>query len=164
MTKIWRRAFVVTTPLVLVIVTLVGIPSAAQPQCTPTRPDSLGPFYEPDAPERNKTGQGLVISGMVRSASDCEPIVGAQIEWWSTNPRGRYDDEHRATQKVNEQGRYRYETDFPNRYPGRPPHLHVRVTAPGHQALITQIYPRPEQTKLKFDFVLVPNDKDHPPP
>ena len=49
----------------------------------------------------------------------------------------------------------RYETDFPGRYPGRPLHLHVRVTAPGHLPLVTQLYPRPGQTALDVDFVLV---------
>jgi hypothetical protein len=47
-------------------------------------------------------------------------------------------------------------TDFPGRYPGRPPHLHVRVTAPGHRTLVTQVYPQKTQTALSVDFVLVP--------
>lgn len=129
--------------------------SGAQPACVPTRPDAEGPFYQPNAPERAATGRGLVVSGTVRSAAGCAPLASARIEWWSANPRGQYDDEHRATQRADAEGRYRYETDFPGRYPGRPPHLHLRVTAPGHRALVTQLYPRPGQTALTIDFVLV---------
>jgi protocatechuate 3,4-dioxygenase beta subunit len=114
----------------------------------------LGPFYKPNAPERGQTGRGLVVSGHVRSAADCAPLRGARIEWWSANTRGEYDDDHRATQVTDAEGRYRYETDFPARYPGRPPHLHVRLTAAGHQPLVTQVYPSPGQTAIETDFVL----------
>ena len=157
MMGIGQPALMFTTPLVLVIVALLGMPSVAQPQCTPTHPDALGPFYEPNAPERSKTGQDLVIFGTVRSASDCSSLAGARIEWWSAGPNGCYDDGHRATQRTDREGRYRYETDFPGRYPFRPPHLHVRVTAPGHRTLITQLYPESGQTELEFDFVLIRN-------
>jgi protocatechuate 3,4-dioxygenase beta subunit len=40
-------------------------------------------------------------------------------------------------------------------YPGRPPHLHVRVTAPGHRVLVTQLYPKPGQAAVETDLVLV---------
>jgi len=82
-------------------------------------------------------------------------VPGARVEWWSANPGGGYDDAHRATQRADAAGRFRYETDFPGRYPGRPPHLHVRVTAPGHRPLVTQLYPTPGQSALEVDFVLV---------
>jgi protocatechuate 3,4-dioxygenase beta subunit len=129
--------------------------SSAQPACTPTRPDAEGPFYKPNAQERASTGRGLVVTGTVRSTSACGSLAGARIEWWSVNPHGKYDDDHRATQRADGDGRFRYETDFPIRYYGRPPHLHARVTAPGRRTLITQLYPTPGQTSLTIDFVLV---------
>lgn len=135
---------------------LIAPPPAAQPTCAPTRPDMLGPFYKTNAPERASTGRGLAVAGVVRSASGCAPLAGATIEWWSANGRGEYDDEHRATQRADTEGRYRYETDFPGRYPGRPPHLHVQVTAPRHRRLITQLYPTPGQTSISADLVLLP--------
>ena len=146
---------------VLALVTLgciasAGTAPAASPPCTLTRADSLGPFYEPNAPERDNTGQGLVIAGTVRSARDCSPLGEAVIEWWSTNPRGDYDNAHRATQRASTDGSYQYTTDFPGRYPGRPPHVHVRVTTPGHRTLVTQVYPQQAQTDLGVDLVLAP--------
>lgn len=129
-------------------------PVVAQ-SCPPTKPDSLGPFYVPNAPERSKTGQGLTVSGRVRSAAGCAPIGGAKIEWWSANTSGEYDEAHRATQVTDADGRYRYETDTPGRYPGRPPHLHLRVSAPGHRTLVTQLYPKPGDTAIQVDLVIV---------
>jgi protocatechuate 3,4-dioxygenase beta subunit len=139
----------------LVLLVFFAAPAGAQPACAPTAPDMLGPFYKPSAPERASTGKGLVISGMVRSAPDCAALPGARVEWWSANPRGQYDDEHRATQRADAEGRYRYETDFPLAYFGRPPHVHVRVTAPGHRALVTQVYPKSGETSISFDLVLI---------
>ncbi len=133
-------------------------PAIAQSACAPTRSDAEGPFYKPNAPERASTGRGLVVSGAVRSAAGCGVIPGARLEWWAANPQGRYDDEHRAIQRADAGGRYRYETDFPGGYGFfRRPHLHVRVAAPGHRPLVTQLYPEAGQTALDFDFVLVPD-------
>ena len=114
----------------------------------------LGPFYTPNAPERSRTGQGLIVAGRVLSAPACVPLPGARLEWWSANGRGDYDDEHRATQVTDSAGRYRYETDFPGKYPGRPLHLHLRVSAPGYRTLVTQVYPNPGDTTLDVDVVL----------
>lgn len=141
--------------LVLPACLLAAAAAFAQPACAPTAPDALGPFYAPDAPERAVTGRGLVVSGTVRSAAGCAPLPGARLEWWAAGPDGRYGPAHRATQRADAEGRYRYETDFPGLYPGRPPHLHLRVTAPGHRPLVTQLYPRPGQTAVSADLVLV---------
>lgn len=144
--------------VVLALLALLVAPAAAQvPACAPTRPDMLGPFYKPDAPERARTGSGIVVSGAVRSAKGCAPLPGARVEWWSADERGEYRDDLRATQHADAQGRFTYETISPGRYPGRPPHLHVKVSAPGHKALVTQLYPRTGQHSLTTDFVLIPD-------
>lgn len=135
------------------VAALVAVVDAAERVCAPTRPDEEGPFYRPGAPERSRTGAGLTILGTVRS-QDCHAIPGARLEWWSANGEGEYDDAHRAAQRADASGRYRYETSFPGRYPGRPPHVHVRVTAPGHRLLITQLYPTSGQTTMPIDLVL----------
>jgi protocatechuate 3,4-dioxygenase beta subunit len=150
-----RRRLVVTG----LLTALVARTSGAQPltpACRPTPPDMLGPFYVPGAPERGKTGAGLTVQGAVRSLRECKAIAGAKIEWWSADGRGQYDDDHRATQTSDREGRFRYVTDMPGKYPGRPPHLHIKVTAPGHKQLVTQIYPKPTENSINFDFVLTP--------
>ena len=124
--------------------------------CEPTRPDMLGPFYEPNAPVRTSVGSGYVLSGSVLAADGCEPVRDARIEFWLANPRGEYDDAHRATVPAGERGRYRFESNVPVSYGGRPPHIHVRVTAPGYRDLVTQHYPDAGQTQANFDLVLEP--------
>jgi protocatechuate 3,4-dioxygenase beta subunit len=142
-------------PALAIAFVLFGSAPAAAQSCPPTRPDALGPFYVASAPERSKTGQGLVVSGRVRSASGCVPLAGARLEWWSANRDGEYDEAHRATQITDRDGRYRYETDVPGRYPGRPPHLHLKITAPGHRTLVTQLYPKPGESAIEVDLVVV---------
>ena len=130
------------------------VPPVVAATCPPTGADMLGPFYVAGAPERSKTGDGLTVEGLVRSTRDCKAMSGVKLEWWSANARGDYDDAHRATQITDGDGRFRYVTDMPGKYPGRPVHLHVKVTAPGHTVLVTQVYPKPSQTTVAQDFVL----------
>lgn len=124
--------------------------------CRPTAPDMLGPFYKPDAPVRSSVGKGYVLRGTVRSSTDCSPVPGAAIELWLAGPDGEYDDEHRATIVPDASGSYRIESNVPQPYSGRPPHIHLRVSAPGFRTLVTQHYPEPGKTEAAFDLVLVP--------
>ena len=123
--------------------------------CKPTQPDMLGPFYEPGAPVRTSVGSGYVLSGAVLGAEECKPIPNARIEFWLANPRGDYDDAHRAKVFAGQRGEYRLESNVPVSYGGRPPHIHVRVRAPGYEELVTQHYPERGQRKANFDLVLV---------
>jgi catechol 1,2-dioxygenase len=123
--------------------------------CKPTQPDMLGPFYEPGAPVRTSVGSGYVLSGTVLAAQECKPIPNAHIEFWLANPRGEYDNAHRATLLASKRGEYRLESNVPVSYRGRPPHIHVRVRAPGYEELVTQHYPQRGQRKANFDLVLV---------
>jgi protocatechuate 3,4-dioxygenase beta subunit len=124
-------------------------------KCSPTQPDMLGPFYEPGAPVRTSVGSGYVLSGAVLAAEECKPIPKARIEFWLANPSGNYDDAHRATMFAGERGEYRFESNVPVSYGGRPPHIHVRVRASGYEELVTQHYPERGQKKANFDLVLV---------
>lgn len=131
--------------------------AGSQPvKCEPTREDQLGPFYEPNAPLRTSVGEGYVLNGTVRSAADCSATAGARIEFWLAGPGGRYDDDHRATVLADESGAYRFESNFPPGYSGRPPHIHIRVSAPGYRTLVTQHYPEKGRTEGSFELVLTP--------
>jgi catechol 1,2-dioxygenase len=123
--------------------------------CKPTQPDMLGPFYEPGAPVRTSVGSGYVLSGTVLAAEECKSIPNAKIEFWLANPRGNYDDAHRATVFAGQRGEFRFESNVPVSYGGRPPHIHLRVRAPGYEELITQHYPQRGQRKANFDLVLL---------
>ena len=127
-------------------------------ECDPTPADYLGPFYEANAPVRSRVGEGYQLTGMVMSSADCAPIAKAAIELWLTGPDGSYDDDHRATIFSNESGQYRFESNFPPGYSGRPPHIHIRVSANGFKTLATQHYPEDDQKTGEFDLILVPID------
>jgi protocatechuate 3,4-dioxygenase beta subunit len=147
-------ARVATLLLALLAFTAGSAGSAAAPRCAPTRADALGPFYEPGAPVRSKVGTGYVLRGRVLTTA-CRPVARARIELWLVNPRGQYDDAHRATVVARRDGRYRFESNRPPGYSGRPPHIHVRVTARGFRTLVTQHYPRDGRTSALFNLVLV---------
>jgi catechol 1,2-dioxygenase len=148
------------------MLTLTALHGAAQAQerstrsCALTRPDALGPFYKPNAPVRAKLGDGYILSGVVRSGADCEPVRGARVEVWMADPTGTYRDEFRATlPATGPDGTYRLETVVPTPYTGRPPHIHVRVTAPGFETLVTQHYNSPGVNRANFDLVLRPSGR-----
>jgi protocatechuate 3,4-dioxygenase beta subunit len=145
---------VATLLLALLAFTAGSAGSAAAPRCAPTRADALGPVYEPGAPVRSKVGTGYVLRGRVLTTA-CRPVARARIELWLVNPRGQYDDAHRATVVARRDGRYRFESNRPPGYSGRPPHIHVRVTARGFRTLVTQHYPRGGRTSALFNLVLV---------
>lgn len=128
---------------------------SAAPVCRPTAPDALGPFYEPGAPVRSKVGSGYVLSGRVLAARTCRAIPRARIELWLVNRQGEYDDAHRATVLAGRRGGYRFESNRPPGYQGRPPHIHIRVSARGFRTLVTQHYPRGTRTRATMNLVLV---------
>jgi protocatechuate 3,4-dioxygenase beta subunit len=154
----------ILTLFILVIIALPSLkshPSAAPPEiqpgdCRPTPPDTLGPFYKPDAPIRSRVGEGYILSGIVRSSADCSPVEGARIEFWLVGADGQYDDDHRAIVISDKSGSYLFESNVPPPYFGRPPHVHIRVTAGGYLDLITQHYPLAGRTQAMLDLILVP--------
>jgi len=124
--------------------------------CAPTGADELGPFYKPDAPLRPSVGKGYVLQGVVRSSRDCGLVPGAVIELWLAGPDGGYDDAHRATIVADASAAYRFESNVPPSYYGRPPHIHLRVSAKGYKTLITQQYPSDGTVNDVFNIVLIP--------
>ena len=130
--------------------------SSPQYQCKPTPEDEMGPFYRAGAALQSKIGAGYQLTGNVKSANDCALISGALIELWQAGPDGRYDDAHRAAIITGESGAYQLETDFPAEYFTRPPHIHIRVSAPGFQTLTTQHYLKQGSSSANFDLILIP--------
>lgn len=132
-----------------------GSASGSAQACAPTRADALGPFYKPGAPVRGRVGTGYVLRGRVLAARSCNPIPRARIEFWLVNGRGTYDDDHRATLFAsNPNAGYRFQSNRPVAYEGRPPHIHIRVSARGFRTLVTQHYPRGSRTSATFNLVL----------
>lgn len=139
----------------IVLAALAAARAPAQQALRPTPSDALGPFYEPGAPLRSSVGQGYQLSGRVLSARDGRPLPGAVLELWLAGPDGEYADDYRATIIADAEARYLFTCHVPVPYAGRPPHIHLRVSAAGHEVLVTQHYPQPGRRKAVFDLVLV---------
>jgi protocatechuate 3,4-dioxygenase beta subunit len=114
----------------------------------PTPPQTAGPFYTPNAPQRASflepgiVGTRMVLSGFVLDTS-CKAIPGAMLDVWHADDAGQYDNSGyklRGHFFADENGRYSLETIVPGLYPGRTRHFHVRVQAPNQPVLTTQLY------------------------
>jgi protocatechuate 3,4-dioxygenase beta subunit len=126
----------------------------------PTPSSTEGPYYKEGSPRRTSLiepglrGTRIMITGRVFNA-DCEPIVGAWLDFWQADGSGRYDNtgfKLRGHQYTDSDGRYYLETIIPGGYITRTPHIHVKVRAPGGSILTTQLY-FPQQKSNKDDRI-----------
>jgi len=156
--KTMRRYNIILIIVLAALFILLSLSIALATPCKPTQPDIEGPYYKPGAPERSSVGQGYVLSGVVRSFKDCLPIENAKIELWLTGPDGKYDDKHRASVYTDSSGMYGFQSNFPVHYGGRPPHIHIRVSAEGFRPLVTQHYPEQGTSRYSFDLILIAAD------
>ena len=138
-------------------------PARAAP-LLPTPRQTAGPFYPVDwsgdvdadlvrvAGEAARA-QGVVthLRGRVLDAGGA-PLPGALVEIWQCDAHGRYRHprdrqegrdpgfQGRGRAIAGPDGAYAFRTIRPVPYPGRTPHIHVAVAAPGGAPLVTQLY------------------------
>jgi protocatechuate 3,4-dioxygenase beta subunit len=113
-----------------------------------TVPQTEGPFYTPDTPQRQSllepgmAGTKLVVSGYVYDTA-CQPVPGALLDFWQCDDAGVYDNTGyrlRGHQFADDEGQFVLETIVPGLYTGRTRHIHVRAQAPNQPVLTTQLY------------------------
>ena len=102
-----------------------------------------------DAPRA--AGEWLDLGGSVVDASG-RAIDGAEIEIWQCDVHGSYRHPRGASTRVDTafqgfgstrsdaQGLYRFRTIKPVIYPGRTPHIHVRLRHPAFGELTSQLF------------------------
>ena len=122
---------------------------AAAPNCRmATPPAMMGPFFTPRSPlrnslvERDTEGDRMTLRGRVLDA-DCRPISGALLDFWQADGLGHYDNNGyrlRGHQFSDSDGAFLLETVVPGEYPGRTPHLHVRIKGDRGPVLTSQLY------------------------
>lgn len=153
-----RRALVFAAPSLLV-------PTVVLAAVAPTPGAAEGPFYPVRIPSdddadlvsvegavREAGGDILHLSGRVLDA-DSRPIAGARVEIWQCDANGVYlhpGDRRRDLRdagfqgfghaKADTAGRFAFRTIVPVPYPGRTPHIHVKVVRGGRNLLTTQFY------------------------
>jgi protocatechuate 3,4-dioxygenase beta subunit len=124
-------------------------PAAARHSCEPTFDDGVSPSYVPNAPERDVVGKGHVLTGIVLSSLDCQPIAHARLEFWPEEDGLGHPDSSRATLYTDEAGRYRFECNPPD-------HIHMRISAEGYRTIGVNSYHPNGQAEGTFDIVLQP--------
>ena len=126
---------------------------------TPTTTDILGPFYRPGSPLRtnlrltNSNGIPIVLKGSIFKEDGKTPITNALVEIWHCDENEVYDNtsdeyKYRGGQKAKIDGKYEFKSILPVPYKAdpidetswRPAHIHMRVSVPNQQDLITQLY------------------------
>lgn len=87
-------------------------------------------------------GERILLTGYVLD-TNCAPIPEAVVDFWQADAEGVYDNvgyRLRGYTSTDAEGRYTMETILPGEYPGRPPHIHVKIQPPGGAVLTSQLY------------------------
>ncbi len=143
----------------------------------PTPHQTRGPFYPRTVPADHDhdlvrvAGRGDAALGEIThlhgrvSDPSGQPLNGAQVEIWQCDARGYYHHVHDRAGDARDTsfqgygrtrsdagGGYHFRTIKPVAYPGRTPHIHLQVSAPGRPQLSTQVYVRGLQSNTR-DFL-----------
>lgn len=154
-----RRQFIVQSGLVAMSMSAFGSVSWNGKEFvgdTPTTSDILGPFYRPGSPLRtnlippDSNMPIMELSGTIYDEDGVTVLPNVLIESWQCDENEKYDNisnEYilRGSQKTNENGQYNFRTIIPIPYQDevvgwRPAHIHLRISSPDRQDLITQVY------------------------
>jgi protocatechuate 3,4-dioxygenase beta subunit len=125
----------------------------------PIKTVTEGPYYKEGSPERKNiregynTGTPITLAGYVMD-SNCNPIAGAWVDFWQANEKGEYDNNGftlRGHQYTDVDGKYALQTIIPGEYPGRTPHIHVKIRPTNNSQVVTTQLFIPGNTKNQAD-------------
>jgi protocatechuate 3,4-dioxygenase beta subunit len=159
-----RREILTGVAAALVVPALAPLAVASTPLIV-TPGQTEGPFYpvklpaDMDADLVRVQGQAAQAVGQITHVTGRvldkrgQAVKGAMLEIWQCDANGIYNHPGDDGQKrrdaafqgygrttVDGEGRYAFRTIRPVAYPGRTPHIHFKVHAPGAGRLTTQMY------------------------
>jgi catechol 1,2-dioxygenase len=130
----------------------------------------LVPRYDPRStrpePSSDTPGERVRISGRVYDLTTSAPIAGATLAVWQAATNGLYENQDESQPDFNLRGQFQTDADgtfefvglmptpYPvptdgpvgdllhiaHQHPYRPAHIHVIVSKPGFETLVTQIF------------------------
>ena len=133
-------------------ITLTTQPALAS-DCTATAARTAGTHYLPVTTQKINIGRGLVVSGHILSAGNCQPIAHAKISHWQAGENGQYQDRLRAYLFSGKKGSYRFRTEWPAAII---PHIHFIVSADGFETIGTHWIGKHKTKAIRFNVVLRP--------
>ena len=122
--------------------------ASSQSGCVVSPRQTEGPFFVEEAlnrkdirsdPSTDVVKEGVLLRLKLRvsqvEAAACVPIVGAVVDIWHCDAEGVYSDVGNATgqkflrgsQTTDAEGLVEFVTVYPGWYPGRAPHVHIKV-------------------------------------
>ena len=136
-----------------------------------------GPFYPDKIPAETDNdlvkrgydsveagGKILILNGMLVNMKS-QPVQGVSIEIWQTDKNGVYlhsgsfardildkNFQGFGRTKTDLNGRFFFRTIVPTEYPGRTPHIHMKLWREGKNVLTTQLYIH-DHPQNKKDFL-----------
>ena len=136
-----------------------------------------GPFYPDRIPEDTDNdlvkngeysveagGKILILNGILVKP-DSQPVNGVSIEIWQTDNNGVYLHSGSFASRIRDKkfqglgrtktdlnGRFFFRTIVPTEYPGRTPHIHMKLWKEGKNVLTTQLYIH-DHPQNKKDFL-----------
>ena len=122
--------------------------------CRPTPHRTTGTHYEPVTEQKVNVSKGVIFRGQVLGFPDCKPVTDAKVSHWQAGENGYYQDRLRAYLFTDKDGRFEFETEWPNL---ANPHIHFIVDAKGYEVLETQWIGKSRQEVIDFTMVLEHN-------
>ena len=129
--------------------------------CEPTLSDGFGPWAQRAGgapPRRSVFGSGFTLSGRVLRVGDCKPLQGAVVEVWQETPGLGYVRRGRASVVTDRTGAFRIVGPVPRGEGGRPPHIHIRVTADFFDEVAVTQFVTEGSRRARVTIVLVDSD------
>ena len=130
----------------------LGEDAEAATTCLLTPQTTEGPYWVDGALSRRnvtegKAGVPVVIRFTVLNAKTCKTINNADVEIWHCDASGNYSAVNGATtrflrghQRSNAYGKAEFLTVFPGWYPGRTPHVHMKVSVGSNEVHTGQVF------------------------
>ena len=152
------------TIIIITLVFLITNPLLAKADnsknCNPHQNLAEGPYYLP-APERSKLNKkeiGYSIDIKLTLVNKkCMPLKDLEISLWHNNASGNYSTsegkmilELRGFQYTDVNGSVKFKTILPGWYPGRAPHIHIKIIDKDITLLTTQLFFDPKTTDTLY--------------